>query len=70
MFPVFLAGIFATIIGTTKALILKLSNPEDIYTIGAVIPFFMMVLMGEGASFSRTPFLREGPCRGTSSCQQ
>lgn len=56
MFPVFLAGIFATIIGTTKALILKLSNPEDIYTIGAVIPFFMMVLMAKGFILA-TPFL-------------
>ena len=56
IFPVFVAGIFATIIGITNALLATLANPENADSIGALLPFFMMILMAKGFILA-TPLL-------------
>ena len=44
MYPIVVAGVFATITGVSRALLAKLGDPEGASNIGALIPFFMMVL--------------------------
>ena len=56
LFPVVIAGVFATIIGVSQSLIGQLASAENIGTIGAVVPFFMMVFMAKGFIIA-TPFL-------------
>jgi type IV secretion system protein VirB6 len=48
MYPIVVAGIFATITGVSRALLAELGDPEGAPNIGALIPFFMMVLMAKG----------------------
>ena len=50
------AGVFATITGVSRALLAELGDPEGASNIGALIPFFMMVLMAKGFIIA-TPFL-------------
>ena len=50
------AGVFATITGVSSALIGELGDPEGASNIGALIPFFMMVLMAKGFIIA-TPFI-------------
>ncbi len=56
LYPVIVAGVFATITGVASALILELGDPEGASNIGALIPFFMMVLMAKGFIIA-TPFI-------------
>ncbi|MFU1479628.1 hypothetical protein ACM25N_18700 [Roseovarius sp. C7] len=56
MYPVFIAGVFATIIGVSNALINELGDPDGASNIGAILPFFMMVFMAKGFILA-TPFL-------------
>ena len=56
IYPVVVAGIFATITGVSSALIGELGDPETASNIGALIPFFMMVLMAKGFIIA-TPFI-------------
>lgn len=56
IYPVVVAGIFATITGVSSALIGELGDPETASNIGALIPFFMMVLMAKGFIVA-TPFI-------------
>ena len=56
MYPVFIAGVFATIIGVSNALINELGSPDGASNIGAILPFFMMVFMAKGFILA-TPFL-------------
>jgi type IV secretion system protein VirB6 len=56
IYPVIIAGIFATIIGVSNSLIGRLTTADAIGTIGAVVPFFMMVFMAKGFILA-TPFL-------------
>lgn len=56
IYPVVVAGIFATITGVSSALITELGDPEGASNIGALIPFFMMVLMAKGFIVA-TPFI-------------
>ncbi|MFA8388292.1 MAG: type IV secretion system protein [Pelagibaca sp.] len=56
LYPIVVAGVFATIIGVSSALIAALGNPESASNIGALIPFFMMVLMAKGFIIA-TPFI-------------
>ncbi len=59
IYPVVIAGIFATIVGVAQALIARLGDPADASSIGALIPFFMMVLMAKGFIVA-TPFIVRG----------
>lgn len=56
IYPVIIAGVFATIIGVSNSLIARLTTADAIGTIGAVVPFFMMVFMAKGFILA-TPFL-------------
>lgn len=56
MYPIFIAGVFATIIGVSNALIAELGDPTGVSNIGAILPFFMMVFMAKGFILA-TPFL-------------
>ena len=56
MYPIVIAGVFATITGVSKALLAELGDPEGASNIGALIPFFMMVLMAKGFIIA-TPFI-------------
>ncbi|WP_108816830.1 type IV secretion system protein [Loktanella sp. Alg231-35] len=56
IYPVIIAGVFATIIGVSNALIAELGDPDGATTIGAVVPFFMMIFMAKGFILA-TPFL-------------
>jgi type IV secretion system protein VirB6 len=56
MYPIVVAGIFATITGVSRALLAELGDPEGAPNIGALIPFFMMVLMAKGFIIA-TPFI-------------
>jgi len=56
MYPVFIAGVFATIIGISNSLIAELGDPTGVSNIGAILPFFMMVFMAKGFILA-TPFL-------------
>lgn len=48
LYPVVVAGVFATIVGVADSLRTRLGDPADAESIGALIPFFMMVLMAKG----------------------
>ncbi len=56
LYPIVVAGVFATITGVSSALIGELGDPEGASNIGALIPFFMMVLMAKGFIIA-TPFI-------------
>ena len=56
IYPVVIAGVFATIIGVSNSLIAELGDPSGVSSIGAVIPFFMMIFMAKGFIIA-TPFL-------------
>ena len=56
LYPVIVAGMFATIIGVGNSLIASLGNPEEASTIGQVLPLFMLILMAKGFILS-TPFI-------------
>jgi type IV secretion system protein VirB6 len=56
IYPIVVAGVFATITGVSRALLAELGDPEDASNIGALIPFFMMVLMAKGFIIA-TPFI-------------
>ncbi|ATG37967.1 MAG: type IV secretion system protein [Rhodobiaceae bacterium] len=59
IYPVVIAGIFATIVGVAQALIARLGDPANASSIGALIPFFMMILMAKGFIIA-TPFIVRG----------
>ena len=56
IYPIVVAGVFATITGVARSLITKLGDPTDATNIGALIPFFMMILMAKGFIVA-TPFI-------------
>lgn len=56
IYPVVVAGVFATITGVATALMGELGDPDGASNIGALIPFFMMILMAKGFLFA-TPFI-------------
>lgn len=56
LYPIVVAGVFATITGVSRALLVELGDPEGATNIGALIPFFMMVLMAKGFIIA-TPFI-------------
>ncbi|MEP4194360.1 MAG: type IV secretion system protein [Aliishimia sp.] len=56
IYPVIIAGVFATITGVASALITELGDPAGATNIGALIPFFMMILMAKGFIIA-TPFI-------------
>lgn len=56
MYPIIIAGVFSTIIGVASALIDRLGDPSGAANIGALLPFFMMILMGKGFILA-TPFI-------------
>ncbi|MEN8950651.1 type IV secretion system protein [Planktotalea arctica] len=56
LYPIVVAGVFATITGVASALITELGDPEGASNIGALIPFFMMILMAKGFIIA-TPFI-------------
>lgn len=56
IYPIVVAGVFATITGVASALIGELGDPEGATNIGALIPFFMMILMAKGFIIA-TPFI-------------
>ncbi|RLQ84965.1 type IV secretion system protein [Notoacmeibacter ruber] len=56
LYPVVVAGIFATIIGVSRSLITSLGAPTASTNIGALLPFFMMILMAKGFILA-TPFI-------------
>jgi type IV secretion system protein VirB6 len=56
LYPVVIAGVFATIIGVSNALIARLADADAVTSIGAVLPFIMMIFMAKGFILA-TPFL-------------
>src|SRR6056297_86274 len=56
IYPIVIAGVFATITGVSSALIAELGDPEGASNIGALLPFFMMVLLAKGFIIA-TPFI-------------
>lgn len=56
IYPIVIAGVFATITGVASALINELGAPAGASNIGALIPFFMMILMAKGFIIA-TPFI-------------
>ncbi len=56
IYPIVIAGVFATITGVSSTLMGELGDPEGASNIGALIPFFMMVLMAKGFIIA-TPFI-------------
>jgi len=56
IYPIVIAGVFATIIGVSNSLIAELGDPSGAQNIGAVLPFFIMVFMAKGFIIA-TPFL-------------
>ncbi|WP_179381343.1 type IV secretion system protein [Jannaschia marina] len=56
LYPVVVAGVFATIVGIARSLLTRLGDPADATNIGALLPFFMMVLMAKGFIIA-TPFI-------------
>lgn len=56
LYPVVVAGIFATIIGVGNSLISRIGDPQSHENLGALIPFFMLVMMSKAFILS-TPFI-------------
>ncbi len=56
IYPIVVAGVFATIVGVAQSLISRLGDPSNASSIGALIPFFMMILMAKGFLIA-TPFI-------------
>lgn len=56
IYPIIIAGVFSTITGISGSLITELGDPEGAPNIGALLPFFMMVLMAKGFILA-TPFI-------------
>jgi len=56
MYPIIIAGVFSTITGVSAALLSELGDPAAAPNIGALVPFFMMVLMAKGFILA-TPFI-------------
>lgn len=56
IYPIVVAGVFATITGVASALVTELGDPSGASNIGALIPFFMMILMAKGFIIA-TPFI-------------
>ncbi|WP_432256558.1 type IV secretion system protein [Limimaricola sp. AA108-03] len=56
LYPVVVAGVFATIIGVGRELMETLGAPDAADNIGALVPFFMLILMSK-AFILATPFL-------------
>ncbi len=56
IYPIVIAGVFATITGVARSLLGELGDPAAATNIGALIPFFMMILMAKGFILA-TPFI-------------
>ncbi|WP_371228024.1 type IV secretion system protein [Roseovarius sp. 2305UL8-3] len=56
MYPIIIAGVFSTITGVSVSLLGELGDPVAAPNIGALVPFFMMVLMAKGFIIA-TPFI-------------
>ena len=56
MYPIVIAGVFSTITGVSTSLLGELGDPTAAPNIGALVPFFMMVLMAKGFIVA-TPFI-------------
>lgn len=56
MYPIIIAGVFSTITGVSSSLLGELGDPTAAPNIGALVPFFMMVLMAKGFILA-TPFI-------------
>lgn len=56
IYPVIVAGVFATIVGVASDLISRLGDPSTAVSIGSLVPFFMMILMAKGFIVA-TPFI-------------
>ena len=56
LYPIIIAGVFSTITGVSTALLGELGDPTAAPNIGALVPFFMMVLMAKGFIIA-TPFI-------------
>jgi len=56
LYPIVVAGVFATITGVSRSLLVELGDSKGATNIGALIPFFMMVRMAKGFIVA-TPFI-------------
>ena len=56
LYPIIIAGVLSTITGVSTALLGELGDPTAAPNIGALVPFFMMVLMAKGFIIA-TPFI-------------
>lgn len=56
MYPIFIAGVFSTIIGVSQSVLDRLADADAIDRIGAVVPLLMMIMMAKGFLLA-TPFL-------------
>ena len=48
MYPIVIAGVFSTIVGMAQSLFTTLGDPNSATSIGALIPFFMMMFLAAG----------------------
>jgi type IV secretion system protein VirB6 len=48
LYPLVIAGVFSTIIGMAQSLMAELGDPDGASTIGALVPFFMMMFLAGG----------------------
>jgi type IV secretion system protein VirB6 len=48
LYPLVIAGVFSTIVGMAKSLFATLGDPNSATSIGALIPFFMMMFLAAG----------------------
>jgi len=56
LYPLVIAGVFSTIIGMAQSLMAELGDPDGASTIGALVPFFMMMFLAGGMILA-TPFI-------------
>jgi len=56
IYPIVVAGVFATITGVAGGILNDLGDPTLAVNIGALIPFFMLILMAKGFIIA-TPFI-------------
>lgn len=59
LYPVVIAGVFSTIVGMTQGMLSTLGDPSAAANIGALVPFFAMILLSKGL-IAATPFLVRG----------
>jgi len=56
LYPVVIAGVFSTVIGMSRSLMIELGDPSGASNIGTLVPFFMMMFLA-GGMIMATPLI-------------